>query len=164
MPNSTDHPLRPVIRVLPQARLAIQIAEESFVAVLRTDLAPLSCAWLASQLPLRLTMIHARWSGEACWAPLGRADLGLPHESATSHPLLGEVLLYGGGLSEPELLFPYGPSKFASKAGTLAGNPLLTFIDGFDRLETIGRRVLWEGATELRIEYQQDADGPGRIN
>jgi hypothetical protein len=35
---------------------------------------------------------------------------------------LGEILLYAGPISEPEMLIPYGPGAFACRAGALAGN------------------------------------------
>ena len=135
--------------LLPGARLVI--GSETFRARLRTDLAPLTCARLAERLPLRLSLLHARWSGEACWAPLGGADLELPHENATSYPAPGEVLLYGGGVSEPEILIAYGPVRFASKAGALAGNPILSIVDRLDSLAAAGRAVLWHGAADLEI-------------
>ncbi len=39
-----------------------------------------------SLLPYRERIIHVRWSGEACWIPLGALDLGLPLENGTSYP------------------------------------------------------------------------------
>ncbi len=65
---------------------------------------------------------------------------------------LPPVLLYPGGISETEILIAYGPTHFASKAGTLAGNHFLTIVAGQDTLAEFGRRTLWEGAQELRIE------------
>src|SRR5213082_1284093 len=56
----------------------------------------------------RERLIHVRWSGEACWIPLGALDLGLGYENATSFPAPGQILLYPGGISETEILFPYG--------------------------------------------------------
>ena len=72
-------------------------------------------------------------------------------ENPTSHPSPGEILLYPGGLSEPELLFPYGPTTFSSKVGQLAGNHFLTIVRGQEHLGTLGRRILWEGAQEIRM-------------
>ena len=54
-----------------------------------------------------------------------------------------------------ELLIPYGPTSFASKAGPLAGNHFLTVISGKEQLEELGRRVLWEGAQQVRIRRAQ---------
>jgi hypothetical protein len=61
-----------------------------------------------------------RWSGGAVWIPLGDLDLGLGYENHTSHPSRGDILLYPGGISETEILFPYGSTYFASKMGRLA--------------------------------------------
>lgn len=103
-------------------------------------------------LPLAGKLVQARWSGEAAWVPMGERALVLDPENATSHPAPGELLLYGGTLSETELLFPYGATLFASKMGQLAGNHFATVVDGRDQLGELGRRVLWDGAQDVRIE------------
>jgi hypothetical protein len=142
----------------PLPDLQVTIGSETFRARLRSDLAPETCGWFSAQLPLRRKLLHARWSGEACWAPLGGANLGLPHEAATAHPVPGDALLYAGGLSEPEILIPYGPARFASKAGALAGNPLFSIVEGRDRLAAIGRAILWQGAMDLEVAVQPVAE------
>ena len=60
-----------------------------------------------------------RWSGEACWIPLGGRDLGLGYENATSYPTPGQFLFHPGGISETEILLAYGSVRFASKVGQL---------------------------------------------
>lgn len=102
-------------------------------------------------LPFRQKMVHARWSGEACWAPLGAMNFGVGFENPTSFPTPGEILLYPGGLSETELLLAYGPTRFASKAGQLAGNHIITIVRELDKLAEIGRRILWHGAEDFEI-------------
>lgn len=42
-----------------------------FTAKLLVDRAPNTCAAFTALLPYRQRLIHARWSGEACWIPLG---------------------------------------------------------------------------------------------
>ncbi|MDP9367309.1 MAG: DUF3830 family protein, partial [Chloroflexota bacterium] len=69
-----------------------------------------------------------------------------------SYPAPGEILLYPGGFSETEILFPYGSTCFASKLGQLAGNHFLTVVDGRDQLKELGRRVVWEGAQDILFE------------
>ena len=100
-------------------------------------------------LPLKTQLIQARWSGEAAWIPLGDLDLGLGYENHTSHPAPGELLLYPGGISETEILFPYGATLFASKMGQLAGNHFATIYEGNDRLMELGELVLRKGAQEI---------------
>jgi hypothetical protein len=102
-------------------------------------------------LPLESRLIHARWSGEACWIPFGDLDVALGPENATSYPAPGELLLYPGGKSETELLFPYGATSFASKAGALSGNHFASVVEGAERLPELGRRALWEGAQPIRV-------------
>ena len=71
----------------------------------------------AGMLPYRERLIHVRWSGEACWIPLGDLDLGLGYENATSYPAPGQLLLHPGGVSESEILLAYGSVRIASKVG-----------------------------------------------
>ena len=80
-----------------------------------------------------------RWSGEACWIPLGDFDLGLAPENHTSYPAPGQILLYPGGISETEILLGYGAVRFASKVGQLAGNHFLTIIEGNENLASSAR-------------------------
>ena len=134
------------------------IAGESFDTELQENLAPRSCALLERLLPYRGKLIHAQWSGQACWSPLSGiwpAGSILASEDATSYPAPGHILIYGGELSEPELLVAYGPTRFASKAGPLAGNTVLVIDSGRERLADLGRRILWGGAVDLHLERFQ---------
>lgn len=83
---------------------------------------------------------------------MGDLRLDLEFENHTSHPAPGMLLLYPGGISETELLFPYGATRFASKVGQLAGNHFATIVEGYEQLSEIGRRTLWEGAQEITME------------
>ena len=86
---------------------------------------PRTVAFLRTMLPYDSKLIQARWSGQSAWIPMGDYDVGdLGPEDPTSYPAPGELLLYPGGVSEVEILFPYGDTCFASKAGQLAGQPL----------------------------------------
>jgi Protein of unknown function (DUF3830) len=114
--------------------------------------APGTCAAFLGLLPWRERIVHVRWSGEACWIPLGDMDLQLGAENATSHPAPGQVLLYPGGPSETELLLPYGGTCFSSIVGQLAGNHFLTIEEGAEHLRELGQKCLWEGAQEIIFE------------
>jgi hypothetical protein len=59
------------------SQLRITAGPFSFVARLEEALAPRTCARFRALLPYRQRIIHVRWSGEACWIPLGELDLGL---------------------------------------------------------------------------------------
>ena len=125
-----------------------------FIARTEDERCPRTCETFATSLPLTLRLIQARWSGEAAWVPLRGSSLDGAvtwFENPTSHPAPGEILLYPGGLSEPELLVPYGPTTFSSKVGQLAGNHFLTIIRGQEQLSELGRRALWEGAQDIRM-------------
>jgi hypothetical protein len=138
--------------------LRIRVGRLAFTARLEEAAAPRTCAAFRRLLPYRQRIIHARWSGEACWVPLGDLDLGLGYENHTSYPAPGEILLYPGGISETEILLPYGSTRFASKTGQLAGNHFLTVVEGRDSLREMGRTVLWEGAQDILFE---ELGGPG---
>jgi hypothetical protein len=123
-----------------------------FVARLEEEAAPETVRAFRRLLPLSSRIIHARWSGQATWIPFGELDLGIGPENATCYPAPGELLLYPGGVSETELLFPYGPTSFASKAGPLAGNHFATIVEGAEQLQELGELVLWQGAQEIAFE------------
>ena len=123
----------------------------SFAARFDRAAAPETCAWFKSVLPYRQRIIHVRWSGEACWIPLGELNPGLPHENATSYPAPGQILFHPAGISETEILLAYGACRFASKAGQLAGNPFLTIIEGLENLRPLGELTLWHGAQEIEF-------------
>src|SRR5581483_3430855 len=102
--------------------LRISVGSLVFTARLEEAAAPGTVRAFRGLLPLRSQVIQARWSGESAWIPLGDLDVGVGFENATSHPAPGQLLLYPGGYSETEILFPYGATRFASKMGQLAGN------------------------------------------
>ncbi len=132
--------------------LRITVGSLHFTARLEVQTAPRTCAAFRKLLPLHGKLIQARWSGEAAWVPLGELRTELGYENLTSYPAAGQLLLYPGGISETEVLFPYGFTCFASKAGQLAGNHFATIDEGGEHLAELGRRVLWEGAQEIAFE------------
>jgi hypothetical protein len=123
-----------------------------FRARLEETVAPATCAAFRKLLPYRQKLIHARWSGEACWIPLGEFRLGVGPEHAIAEPKPGQLLFYPGGISETEILFPYGRSRFACKDGPLEGTPFLTIVEGAEQLSELGRLVLWKGAQDLEFD------------
>lgn len=129
--------------------LEITVGSLRFTARWESEKAPQTCAALRRMLPLRTRLIQARWSGESAWVPLGDLRTGLGYENHTTYPGAGQLLLYPGGISETEILFPYGSTAFGSKVGPLAGNHFATIEDGRELLAELGRRVLYEGAQEI---------------
>jgi hypothetical protein len=114
--------------------------------------APRTVAAFTALLPYRQKIIHVRWSGEACWIPLGDFDLQTGFENPTSHPSVGDILFYPGGVSETEILIAYGSCRFASKMGQLAGNHFLSIAEGAEDLCKLGVEVLWGGAKDILFE------------
>ncbi len=132
--------------------LRITVGPLEFTARMEEVDAPKTCAAFSKLLPFRNKIIQARWSGEAAWTPLGDFQVGVGYENHTSYPSPGQILLYPGGYSETEILFPYGSTRFASKLGQLAGNHFLTIVTGNEQLRELGRLVLWEGAQDILFE------------
>jgi hypothetical protein len=133
--------------------IRISVAGFELNARLEEKNSPRTVAFFRTMLPYDSKLIQARWSGQAAWIPMGDFDVGdLGPEDPTSYPGPGELLLYPGGLSEVEILFPYGDTCFASKAGQLAGNHFATVVDGTEDLPAIGEIVLWTGAQDIRFE------------
>lgn len=136
-------------------KLRITAGPYTFFASMEEEAAPETCAAFKALLPWKNKIIHARWSGEAAWIPLGDMEMGVKYENHTSHPAPGEVLFYPGGYSETEILFPYGAACFASKLGQLAGNHFLTITEGRENLRKLGEKVLWEGAQDILFELAE---------
>jgi hypothetical protein len=135
--------------------LRITAGPYTFLTRMEEALAPATCAAFRDLLPYRQKIIHARWSGEACWIPLGDFQLGVGYENHTSHPSRGDILFHPGGISETEILFPYGSACFASKVGQLAGNHFLTVTSGQEQFAELGKLVLWQGAQDILFELHE---------
>ena len=131
-----------------------------FSAHIEEERAPKTCAAFRRLLLFESRLIHARWSGESCWIPMGDFETELPFENHTSHPAPGEILWYPGGYCETEILFPYGGCRFPSIVGQLAGNHFLTVEPGADVLRELGELTLWEGAQEVRFTASGSSDLP----
>jgi hypothetical protein len=132
--------------------IAITAGPYKFLARMEEKDAPKTCARFLELLPFRQKIIHVRWSGEACWIPLGDFEMGLGYENHTSYPAPGQIILYPGGISETEILFAYGGVRFASKVGQLAGNHFLTIVEGMENVTPLGKMTLWQGAQDILFE------------
>lgn len=126
----------------------------TFFAQFEEKDAPRTTEAFRKLLPYRQRIIHVRWSGEACWVPLGDFDFGLGYENATSYPAPGQILLHPGSVSETEILLGYGACRFASKVGQLAGNHFLTITEGNENLMNLGKLVLWSGAQDITFSAE----------
>jgi hypothetical protein len=135
-----------------ESTIRIHVGDLEFRARLERERAPATVAALLRMLPLSGWVLQARWSGEAAWMPLGDLDVGVGAENDTQHPAAGEVLLYPRGISETEILLPYGETAFASRVGPLRGNHVMTIVEGTGQLVELGRRVVWQGAQPIRLE------------
>ena len=104
--------------------LTITVGPYTYTARMEEADAPATCAAFAKLLPYKQKIIHARWSGEACWIPLGEFSLDVGYENHTSHPAPGEILFYPGGFSETEILFPYGAVALRQQGRPARRQPL----------------------------------------
>ena len=132
--------------------LKITIGEFVFKAEMHTDKAPETCRLLLEKMPITGKAIQARWSGEAAWLQMDPYRIEAPQENATSYPGPGQLLYYPGGVSEKEILIPYGSAIFASKFGLLPGNHFATIVEGAELLEAMGEKVFRGGAQDISIE------------
>jgi hypothetical protein len=133
--------------------LRITVAGFELAARWEEGRSPRTVAFVKTMLPYESKLIQARWSGQSAWIPMGDYEVGdLGPEDPTSYPAPGQLLLYPGGVSEVEILFPYGDTCFASKAGQLAGNVFASVVEGNEHLQGIGEIVLWQGAQAIRFE------------
>ena len=139
--------------------LTVRIGSMLFSAVLESERAPRTASAFQARLPFEGQLVQARWSGEAGWIPLADYDLGVAYENATSYPAPGQVLWHPPGLSEAELLVPYGSTCFSSCVGQLAGNHFLTILDERGGLAEVGRRLLREGAQPICFELTETSQG-----
>ena len=138
-------------------KVMLTCGDYQFFARLEEEKAARTCAIFKKMLPIEDRLIHVRWSGEGMWIPMGDTRWeGLDFENHTSYPSKGELLIYPGGISEMEMLLAYGGVSFASKVGQLAGNHVLTITEGLDQLYELGRKTLYEGAQNIRIELAED--------
>ena len=133
-------------------KIVVRIGSSVLPARLEPGRSPRTVDAFLARVPLRGQLVHARWSGEALWMPLGELKLHDAYEDATSYPAPGQVLWHPPGASEAELLIPYGPTRFASKAGQLAGNHFLTLDVDPVELAALGRAVLWNGAVDVSFD------------
>lgn len=132
--------------------IRITAGGHQFLAKFEEKRAPKTCAAFREILPFNQKLIHARWSGEACWIPLGEKGLDVGYENASSRPKPGQILFHPPGKSEAEILFVYGVSRFRSKLGTLRGNHFLTIQAGRPLLAKLGQKVLYDGAQKILFE------------
>ena len=123
-----------------------------FTGRLESERAPKTCAAFLARLPFRGQLMQARWSGESAWIPLGDFDFGVDAENQTGTPEPGQLLLYPHGVSETEILFPYGVCRFASKHGPLSGNHFITIVEGAEHLAQLGDLLMMHGAQEIVFE------------
>ena len=131
--------------------LRIAIGQDVFRAKVHNEKAPETCRLLMENMPITGKVIQARWSGEAVWLQMDAYMIKAPQENATSYPGPGQILYYPGGVSEKEILIPYGSARFASKFGLLPGNHFATIVDDYELLYKMGEKVLWEGAKKIKI-------------
>jgi hypothetical protein len=134
------------------SKVKITAGPYTFMAKFEDKNAPKTVAAFKKAMPFVSKIIHVRWSGEGVWSPLGDLDFGVGYENNTCYPSPGQVILYPGGVSETEILLAYGNVNFASKAGQLSGNHFLTITEGLENIYALGRKVLWEGAQDIRYE------------
>lgn len=93
------------------------------------------------------------------WLPLGFNFPAIHSEHATSYPAPGDILITGPGPSEAEILIAYGPCRFGSRAGQLAGSPVLSIREDLAGLAEVGRQSLQQGGMDLTMRLLREREG-----
>lgn len=99
--------------------LKIQAGAYQFEAKLEEALAPRTCATFLSLLPYKQKIIHVRWSGEACWIPLGELDLGLTFENHTSFPAPAKSLFIQAASAKRKFYSPTAAFTLRARSASL---------------------------------------------
>ena len=133
--------------------LRITAGPFEFVARVEEAAAPKTCAAFLQRLPFQnqndSCPLERRIDLDSVWATSTLASVS---RTPPAIPPRDRSLLYPGGYSETEILFPYGACCFASKMGQLAGNHFLTIVEGNENLAAIGTMCLWKGAQDVVFE------------
>jgi len=135
--------------------IEFDIGDRTFAASLLPGDAPESVDLLERLLPLETTVKHVRWSGYAIYVEdPGGGDVemtDLPRENFCVAPSRGDVLLYPGYESPPEILIACGSTVFRSPAGELAGNHVASLDASREELADLEVDVLENGTKEIVI-------------
>lgn len=133
------------------SKLQIKTKQFLFVAAWQEEKAPKTCKAMKELLPFSGSLIQARWCGETACIPLDHIPLDIEYENQTTYPSKGELLVYPGYVTTMEILLPYGPSIFGTRAGLVAGNHFATVIQGWEKLAEMGNMVHWHGFQDVEF-------------
>lgn len=135
--------------------IEIQIGERTLEAELLPDEAPASVEQFRDLFPLETTVKHVRWSGYAVFVEEFGPDAPdmthLPRENFCVYPSRGDVLLYPGYESTPEVLIACGSTGFRSPAGELAGNHVAVIDESREELAALEVDILENGSQDIAI-------------
>ncbi len=103
------------------SELRIRVGEQfTFIARLEEEDAPLTCAAFSRLLPFQSKLIHARWSGEATWIPLGNFQVG--YRVSRTIPVIQALVNFCSILAasvRPRSSFPMARPVFPAKLASL---------------------------------------------
>ncbi|MFC7607955.1 DUF3830 family protein [Teichococcus aestuarii] len=104
------------------ADIVIDIGGEIFQARFEEAAAPRTVARFRQLLPYQDRIIHVRWSGEACWIPMGERDLSIGYENATSYPAPGRsssTPARSAACQRPRSWWPTAPAASPARPASL---------------------------------------------
>jgi hypothetical protein len=126
----------------------------SLVAVIGAGLAPQTYEAFQRLYPLETELIQPRRSGESGWFPLENLEVGIGLENPINQHKLGQILFSPKRISQTEILFSYGPTRFGCQNGPLEAIPFLTIVRRTKQLGELIRRRRWKGARATRCEVR----------
>jgi hypothetical protein len=121
-------------------QVKITFGAATFTAHWESELSPKTCTAFRALLPYTQKIIHARWSGEACWIPLGEFDLGVTPENLTSRPLPGQLDPRGRNISVRDYTVRAGAGPSLHSQRRRAALPrAAAFFGGLSVITSVGR-------------------------
>ena len=91
-------------------------------------------------------LYHAKWSGFGIWMPLPN-KLNYPTIGDFAHHCKpGDILMYDGKESEPELFIAYNVAAFSSVCGPLSAFIIGNLHNHIAEINNIGKSILETGA------------------
>jgi len=126
-----------------------------------SEMAPKTIERLESSLPLDGSLVHCRWSGDACFTELDPElfkGVGLESAVRSLYPLTVAIRPPSGLLNSAELLISYGVAEYRLPTGQAQVTPIGEFIGDLSKFRDTLAGTALRGATTIGL--RASASGP----